>query len=212
MWQNEPGPAVGDKDSDAHSPARRWLLPGPEKRCHWDLQNSILPNSQKHWRELDRPGMTWEGPSSGTTLLVSERRWDGRCVGRDWVTRTGPRTRSNSGVKAPHMMVLSEGSFLGVLSPPGLRINSGQVRVQMLLRTWLRKEQGDGAPHLKLREKVPIQGALSVGPRGSPRLADTSTDTDSQMDRDGAPPLLCVQRHLEYMWLEWSAEAWSWWP
>lgn len=197
MWQNEPGPAVSDKDSDAHSPARRQLLPGPEKRCHWDLQNSILPNSQKHWRKLDRPGMTWEGPSSGTSLLVSERRWDGRCVGRGRVTRTGSRPRCNSGVKAPHMMVLSEGSFLGVLSPPGLRINSGQVRVQMLLRTWLREERGDGAPHLKLGEKVPIQGALSVGPRGSPKLADTSTDTDRQMDRDGAPPLLCAQRHLE---------------
>lgn len=141
--------------------------------------------ARKHWKELDRLGL--KGPSPGTSLLVSERRWDGKCAGRDpWVTRTGSRTRGSSAVKAPLTMVLSEGSSLELCLGGG-----------------------DGAPHLKLREKVPIQGAPSVCPGGFPKLADTSTDTDRQIDRDGVPPLLCAQRHLEEVWLEWSAEAWS---
>ena len=117
MWQDEPGPAVGDKDRDAHSSAHHRLLPGPEKRCHWDLQNSILSNSQETLEGIRQAGRDLKGPSPGTSLLVSERRWDGRCAGRDpWVTRTGSRTRGSSAVKAPLTMVLSEGSFLGALS------------------------------------------------------------------------------------------------
>ena len=49
----------------------------------------------------------------------------------------------------------------------------------------------------------------SICPGGSLRVTDTSTDTERLMDRDGEPPLLCpwIQRHLEEVWLEWSAEA-----
>lgn len=40
----------------------------------------------------------------------------------------GSRTRGNSGVKVPHMMVLSEGFFLGVLSRRGVMVHPSQAQ------------------------------------------------------------------------------------
>lgn len=79
-------------------------------------------------------------------------------AGTTGVTRMGPRTRGNSGVKAPHMMVLSEGFFLGVLS----------------------REGGDGAPISSSERRCPYKELRVSAPR-PPKLADTSTDTDRQM-------------------------------
>lgn len=78
-------------------------------------------------------------------------------------------------MKAPHMMVLSE-AFPWSSVSEGVMVHPSQAQ-----------------------RKVPAWAQCL--PRRLPKLADTSTDTDRQMDRDGVLPLLCAQRHLEEVWL-----------
>lgn len=63
---------------------------------------------------------------------------------------------------------------------PGVedQLRAGQSLV--LLRTGPR-EEGGGAHPFRLREKVPVEGSSECLPWGSPRVTDTSTDT--QTDR-----------------------------